>query len=697
MKRIIDFILSHLPVFYKVFLFLISIILILQLFPRQAGFQYEYQQARPWMYEDLLAPFDFAILKTEKELEQERKEVLSDFRYYFKIDHTVYDKKLAELCDDFETAWKRKYSTDEKFDKKKKHNSQVIFDILDHLYYERGIIFLDDTLANKGPEYEINLREGQVAEVRTLSDFYTISEAYEYINSRMETISQQDDTVDVDLIKPLLEDALTHNVFYDEELNEKAKKEQLALISPSRGMVQQGEKIISKGELITSDKYQVLKSFEKEYNKQLGDLSVNYIIYLGQFILISLSMIVLSLFLKTFRKDVYADNRKIILILVSILFMVLLTGLVVKHNIDLLYLVPVCIVPIVIRSFFDNRLALYVHIITIILIGFMVPKSFQFVFLQFIAGIIAILSMVTLRRRSQVFFTAGLIFLTYIAVFTGLSLAQTGSFGEIESINYAYFGGSALLTLFSYPIIFLLERIFGMSTDFSLLELSDTNNRLLRDLSMKAPGTFQHSLQVANLAEEAIIEIEGNPLLTRTGALYHDIGKMDSPLYFSENQSSGINPHDELEPEESAEIIIDHVIKGVEKARKYNLPEYLIDFIRTHHGTNKARYFYSMSVKNQEADDVDQKKFTYPGPKPFNKETAVVMMADGVEAASRSLDKPDEESINELVERIIDEQVKENQFDNADITFKDITTVKKIFKQKLNNIFHIRIAYPSER
>ncbi len=697
MKRIIDFILSHLPVFYKVFLFLISIILILQLFPRQAGFQYEYQQARPWMYEDLLAPFDFAILKTEKELEQERKEVLSDFRYYFKIDYTVYDKKLAELCDDFETAWKRKYSTDEKFDKKKKHNSQVIFDILDHLYYERGIIFLDDTLANKGPEYEINLREGQVAEVRTLSDFYTISEAYEYINSRMETISQQDDTVDVDLIKPLLEDALTHNVFYDEELNEKAKKEQLALISPSRGMVQQGEKIISKGELITSDKYQVLKSFEKEYNKQLGDLSVNYIIYLGQFILISLSMIVLSLFLKTFRKDVYADNRKIILILVSILFMVLLTGLVVKHNIDLLYLVPVCIVPIVIRSFFDNRLALYVHIITIILIGFMVPKSFQFVFLQFIAGIIAILSMVTLRRRSQVFFTAGLIFLTYIAVFTGLSLAQTGSFGEIESINYAYFGGSALLTLFSYPIIFLLERIFGMSTDFSLLELSDTNNRLLRDLSMKAPGTFQHSLQVANLAEEAIIEIEGNPLLTRTGALYHDIGKMDSPLYFSENQSSGINPHDELEPEESAEIIIDHVIKGVEKARKYNLPEYLIDFIRTHHGTNKARYFYSMSVKNQEADDVDQKKFTYPGPKPFNKETAVVMMADGVEAASRSLDKPDEESINELVERIIDEQVKENQFDNADITFKDITTVKKIFKQKLNNIFHIRIAYPSER
>jgi len=695
MKRITEYIVSHLSFIYKIFLFLISIVLIVQLFPRHAGFQYEFQQARPWMYEDLLAPFDFAILKTEKELEEERKDLLDDFSYYFTIDYTVYDEKLADLCDNFENSWKRKYGNDQRYDKKKKHNSQIIFDILDHLYYEKGIIFLDDTLAKKGPDYEINLREGQVAETHQLSDFYTITQAYDYINSELERIAAEDDLADIDIIKPLLEDVLTHNVFYDEDLNNKALKEKLATISPSRGMIQQGEKIISKGELVTADKYQVLKSFKEEYNSQIGDLSLNYIIYIGQFVLVSLSIIVLSLFLKTFRKDVYANNRKIILILVSILFMVLLTGLVVEHNIDLLYLVPVCIVPIVIRSFFDNRLALYVHIIAIILIGFMVPRSFQFVFLQFIAGIIAILSMVSLRRRSQIFYTAGLIFLTYIIVFSGLTLAQTGSFKEIELINFVYFGGSAVLTLFSYPIIFLLERIFGLSTDFSLLELSDTNNKLLRDLSMKAPGTFQHSLQVANLAEEAVIEIEGNPLLTRTGALYHDIGKMDSPMFFTENQSTGVNPHNEITSEESAAIIIDHVIKGIEKARKHNLPEYIIDFIRTHHGTTTTRYFYSMFIKNNDAGTLDREKFTYPGPKPFNKETAVLMMADAVEAASRSLNKPDEESINELVENIINTQVKENQFDNANITFKDITKVKKIFKQKLSNIFHIRVAYPS--
>jgi len=406
-------------------------------------------------------------------------------------------------------------------------------------------------------------------------------------------------------------------------------------------------------------------------------------------------MIVLLLFLNFFRKDVYADNRRLLLILMSVLLMVFLTSIMIRNNFDYLYLVPVCIVPVIIRAFFDNRLALYIHIITIILIGFLIPRSFEFVFLQFLAGIIAILSMADLRRRSQLFYTAALIFATYSAVYFGLSLAHTGSFDNLYWRDFAYFAGGAFLTLFAYPLIFLFERMFGLPTDFSLLELSDTNNTLLRKLGMEAPGTFQHSLQVANLSEEAIIAIGGNSLLTRTGALYHDIGKIKNPLYFIENQSSGYNPHDEISFRESARIIIDHVIDGIEMARKHNLPEYVIDFIRTHHGTTTARYFYMMEMNENPDEAVEKSDFIYPGPRPFSKETAVVMMADSVEAASRSLRKPDEKSISQLVNNIIDTQVNEKQFDNADITFKDITKVKSILKRMLLNIYHVRVAYPT--
>ncbi len=687
-KKIFDF----LPAIYKIFLFLISIFLIVQLFPRQVGFQYEFQQARPWMYDDLLAPFDFAILKTEDELNKEKQEVLDTFKYYYHKDIIIYEDILESVSKNIEDRAKTDYTNTII----KKEILKLAEEVLSNVFLEKGIIDLNDTIIDKESNYKIRIQKNQVIEIKELSDFLTLSEAYSYIKDTLNYANKEFKDINITkFLKPLLWDKLTPNVIYNESLNNLTIEEKLSNISTTKGMIQEGEIIVSKGELITADKYQILKSFKAEYNHQMADYSYNYIVYIGQLILVSISIIALALFLITFRKDIYADNRKIVLILVSILFMVLLTSIVVKHSIDLLYLVPVCIIPIVIRSFFDNRLALYVHIITIILIGFMVPKSFQFVFLQFIADIIAILSIVTLRRRSQIFFTAALIFLTYSAVFTGLSFAQTGTFWDIDYMNYGYFAGSAALTLFAYPIIFMLERIFGMPTDFSLLELSDTNNRLLRELSMKAPGTFQHSLQVANLTEEAIIEIGGNPLLARTGALYHDIGKTEHPMYFSENQSTGVNPHEEISYEESADIIIDHVIKGIEKARKYNLPEYIIDFIRTHHGTNTARYFYLMSIKDSSEDEVDKNKFTYPGPKPFSKETAVLMMADAVEASSKSLENPDEKSINDLVDSVINAQIEEKQFENANITFKDITNVKRILKQTLSNIFHIRIAYPS--
>ncbi len=675
----------------RIILFALSIFLIVLLFPRQTGFFWEFSQARPWMYEDLIAPFNFAIQKTPEELAQERAEVLSDYTPFFRKDPVVYDRQFQLMNTRFELLWSELETEEELAESLKERTKSIALNIFDTIY-QRGVIFLEGEMSEADKETDILLLDGAVARSRKVGDFFNIREAFQYANRVLER--ENIEPRRRSLLRNVLENSITHSVFWDEETNTKAISSAMERISPTRGMVQQGEKIISKGELITAEKLKILESFRAEYSRQLGSASANYLVFLGQFLLVSISIVVLSLFLWVFRKEVFHNTRKLIVVLLSIFLMILLTSQVVKYNIDLLYLIPVCIVPIIIRSFFDNRLALYVHITSIILIGFLVPRSFEFVFLQFIAGIIAILSMAGLRRRSQLFTTVSLIFLTYAAVFTGLSLAQTGTFSELDPVTYVYFAGSALLTLFSYPLIYIFERTSGLPTDFSLLELSDTNSTLLRELNTTAPGTFQHSLQVANLSEDAINIIGGNSLLVRTGALYHDIGKMVQPHYFIENQKSDINPHDEISYTESAEIIIGHVIKGIEKARKHDLPEYIIDFIRTHHGTTTTRYFYAME-KNENPDrEIDKELFTYKGPKPFSKETAVLMMADSVEAASRSLKKPNEESINNLVENIIDNQIEEKQFDNADITFKDIKIIKNVFKNRLMHIFHVRIAYP---
>ncbi len=690
MKQIFHWLQRQFSNIIKGFLVLLSIFLLVQLFPRQPGFDYEYQQARPWMYEDLIAPFNFAILKTPAELEKEQEEVMADFLPFFSRRPTIRESMMESFEKAFEEAWNEKYDENDE-PVLKRQSREAGINILDHLY-NAGIIFFDEKFREKPANFQIRVVEDNVARSTVLGAMYTIQEAYLYVLSVLDDL---DDRTDASLLQPLLENALSHNVFYDEGLTERTIAAELDNIPLSRGMVQEGEKIISKGELVSPETYQILESFRVEFQRQTGDASMQTILYAGQFVLVSISMIVMLLFLYFFRKDVFSDNRKILLILLSVLLMVFMTSLVIRSNIDYIYLVPVCLVPVIIRAFFDNRLALYIHITTIILIGFLIPRSFEFVFIQFIAGIIAILSMASLRRRSQLFVTVALIFATYSAVYFGLSLAHTGSFKNLYWPDFAYFAVGAFLTLFAYPLIFLFERLFGMPTDFSLLELADTNNSLLRNLGLRAPGTFQHSLQVANLSEEAILAIGGNSLLTRTGALYHDIGKMQNPQYFTENQSAEFNPHDEISYKESARIIINHVIDGIELARRQNLPEYIIDFIRTHHGTTTARYFYTMQVKESQDEEVSKADFIYPGPRPFSKETAVVMMADSVEAASRSLGKPDEKKIGQLVDQIIDTQVQEKQFDNADITFRDISTVKGIFKRMLLNIYHVRVAYPS--
>jgi putative nucleotidyltransferase with HDIG domain len=406
-------------------------------------------------------------------------------------------------------------------------------------------------------------------------------------------------------------------------------------------------------------------------------------------------MLVLYMFLRRFRKEVLESNMRIAFILLIVLMMVIIATASLRFGLFSIYVLPFAILPIVLNTFFDSRLALFVHFITILLVGFFVPNGFEFVLLNVVAGMVAIISLTDAYRRSKLVVTAAFVILTYSVIYMGIGLVQEGDLRQIDYTYFSWFGVNGLLILISYPLIYVFEKTFGFISDATLMELSDTNQPLLRKLAENAPGTFQHSLQVANLAEEAVHHVGGNPLLVRTGALYHDIGKMDEPLYYIENQSSAINPHDNLEFEQSARIIIDHVRKGVELAKKNKLPEPIINFIRTHHGTTTVQYFYRSFLRKYPEAEVDVQKFSYPGPRPDSKETAIVMMADSVEAASRSLKSITEITIDKLVDNIITSQMTDEQYNEAQITFKDITTIKEVFKKRLQNIYHVRISYPA--
>jgi cyclic-di-AMP phosphodiesterase PgpH len=673
---------------YKVTLFLISIVVVVLQFPQEGKFKYEFNKGKPWMHEDLIAPYDYAILKSDDEVNTEKESALENTSLFFAYDTLIEEQKINIFRNEFSKKWNEKYP--DASDGLMNSTLNAGLTVLDTIY-SKGIIQLGDQLENREKEFVINIISNNVAEERELSSVYTIQSADEYITS---TVSATPG-IDAELLTPLLENALSQNVFFDVDFTASYREGILSGISLTRGMVQKNERIISKGDLVTSEKFQMIESLKKEYEKQLGSSSKAIWIFLGQLLLVIISYTVLFLFIFSFRNEIFNDNRKVFFILLNIFIMVLVTSLVIKLNVDYLYIIPLCLIPVIIRAFFDTRLALFVHIVTIIITGFLVPNSFEFVLLQLIAGIIAIISIVNLRRRSQFFMTTILVFITYSGTYTGIVLMQEGSLKEINENSFIWFAVSSLLVLFSYPLIYIFEKMFGFITDVSLMELSDVNSKLLRELGQKAPATLQHSLQVANLAEDAIYAVGGNALLTRAGALYHDVGKMDMPLYFTENQSAGVNPHDELTSEESAAIIISHVRKGIEHAKKHNLPERIIDFIRTHHGTRRTMYFYNQFVKNNPGETVNDAIFRYHGPIPYSKETAVVMMADSVEAASRSMKKPDEKTINDLVDSIINSQIELKQYENCDITFRDVTIVKKILKKKLQNMFHVRIDYPA--
>ncbi len=685
MNRIFFFLRYRYSTIYKVLMFLATMVLMVFFFPKSARFSYEYNQGYPWNYSSLRAPFDFAVLKTATELEEEKKMLLSELVPYYKINTDLSDSLIGELNESFEDSWKAKYKDKEKL--KIKNKSSEFTETVYYKLLQKGI---RNNIENKQTNGQINLLKGNEAISVPLNSIYTLATAQNFIDQEI----AKSKNIDSELVKIVLMNQLFQNVEFDEETTNKEKENLLSGMSLTYGLIQKGELIISEGELVTAEKFQELESLRLEFEKQLGGNMEFLGILIGHVILILFVFLSLVMYLNLFREGILDDSRQILLLLVSMLAFVVPESLLMQYYPEYLLILPLPLLAIIIRSFFDVRTAMFVYLLTVIIIASFMPNGYNFMFLQLITGIITIVSIHHLQKRSQFYLSSIYIFISYSLIYIALLLVRDGSLDNFELNTIYLLAISAALTLFSYPIIYFFEKVFGQITALTLLELSDTNSALLRDLARKAPGTFQHSLQVANLSEAALLEVGGNTLLARAGALYHDIGKMYHPLYFIENQTTQVNPHDELSYEESAEMIIDHVIKGIELAKKHRLPEEIIDFIRTHHGDRKVEYFYRLAVKEEGEDLVDEKIFTYPGPAPFSKETAVLMMADSIEAASRSIPKPDETKLNNLVDNIISGQMMTGQYDNADITLKDINRIKKIFKKMLLTIYHIRIEYP---
>jgi putative nucleotidyltransferase with HDIG domain len=673
-----------------VLIYFVSILLVYFMFPREGKFRYEYTRNTPWKHENLVAPFDFPIYKPEQQVQRERDSILNHSPLYFDYDSTISNNILNSFKEDYK-AMGATLSGDGNGSETWQLASHGVADLLKTIY-QAGIIERHPVLDGLSPEQtSVMVVIRGVAEEHRLSDFYTGPSAYQYILQHSEGIPDASMAV---VNRLNLNDYLQPNTLYDEDMTNKVRVAAVEELALTQGMVQSGQLIISRGELVSGTQFQIIESLRREYefNPNVGK---NYlVVYVGQFLLISLVFLALFWFIYYFRKDVLISAPQTLFTLGLIVVMVGLTRAASTREAVSVYVIPFALVPIFLKTFFDLRYALFIHIVTLLLAGFWVPNSYQFVLMNFLAGLVAVFSLRSYYKRGILFYTAIFVLATYVFIYILLSILQDGDFTTINWINALWLAGNGFLILTVYPLVFLFERVFGFLSDATLFELSDSNQPLLRKLAEKAPGTFQHSMQVASLAEEAIMKVGGNSLLVRAGALYHDIGKMEHPQFFIENQHEGSNPHNELDFRSSARVIIDHVTLGVETGRKYNLPDKIIEFIRTHHGTSTVQYFYRSLINSNPEEEVDIDEFTYPGPKPSSKECAVVMMADSVEAASRTLKIYTSETISELVEKIVSRQSEEDQFSDADITFSDISIVKDIFKNRLSNIYHSRIEYP---
>jgi putative nucleotidyltransferase with HDIG domain len=521
---------------------------------------------------------------------------------------------------------------------------------------------------------------------------HSIKTAYLELNDTIRKLAGRYYT---DLIQKMnLSDFVAENLSFDEKLNQNERKQLLDELSSTKGMIQAGERIIFQGDLVGSEKYIILESLKKTYETKRGDNIEYFLVIAGRIVIISTLIALMFLYLIFYRRELFDHKRKLTFIILMIVIMVFMAAIATKIESINIYIIPMAILPILVRIFFDSRTAIFSLMITTLLIGYFAPNSYEFIILQMIAGIIAVFSLNKLHKRSHVVFSALWVFLAYSIVYIALALVQEGSLKTINWTTLKWFGFSSFFIFITYPLIYIFEKIFGFVSDVTLIELSNTNQPLLRKLAEEAPGTFQHSLQVANLAEAVIHRIGGNPFLVYAGALYHDIGKTYKSEYFIENQVAGMNPHDSLDYLKSAEIIIDHVTKGVLLARKYKLPEVLISFITTHHGTTQSNYFYKKYQIENPGMEVDSTQFSYPGPLPHNKEMAVLMLTDGIEATAHSLKEKSATAFSEMIDYIVEQKIKSNQLIDADLTLREITILKSTLLEKLVSIYHVRIEYP---
>lgn len=662
-------------------LFLIATVVIIYFIPRENKFSYTYTVNRPWPYGLLTAPFDFHVQKSEGQIELERDSVMNTFQPYYTENADIEKEVIGRLEDEA----KKDDIPDEYVSYIKSKLAQI---------YKVGIISAENfEIVNKTQKKQFKLREANnKTRVSTcnLNAFYTPRSAYEKI------INDRPDMLKSSVFKSLnINDFLTANVLYDEETSNKVKEELLGQIVMYKGMVQSGEKIIDRGEIVDARTFDILNSYVKEVESRGGTKTNPFWLIIGQVLMVLMLVASLGVFLLFFKPRVYKNRKELMFILLSVVVFCVVSSISVNLKLySLLFIIPFAMPTILIRTFIDSWTAMVVHVVIVLLCSLMVPQPAEFMMIQLLTGFIAILSLRNLSERSQLLYCALLILLTYMISYTGWILCFEGDISMINWRMYVYFCINFIFVTFTYVLVYVCERVFGFISEVSMIELSNINRPLLQKLSEVAPGTFQHSMQVSNLVSAAATRIGANAPLVRTGALYHDIGKMTNPAFFTENQSPGMNPHAGLSYKESAKIIIAHVEEGVKIAKKYNLPQQIIDFIETHHGRGKAKYFYN-SYKNEHPDEiVDVTDFTYPGPNPFSRETALLMMADTVEAASRSLPEYTEESITNLVNKLIDGQLEDGLMKNAPITFQEIEMAKRVYIDKLIRIYHSRIAYP---
>lgn len=665
--------------FMKAILVVVSTALIVYFMPRGDEFGYKYELNRPWNYGLLIANTKFPILKNDSLIHQEKETTMRDFQPYYNYNKVVRDTMMNRLYNEAAMEWQGENST------VYVHHIAALLDTI----YKRGVLSGEDYARMKDDEHHKSIRivKDNEAESVPLSRVFSLRSAYDYIIT--EDASQYSSLV---LRQFNINELIQQNLTYDKLKSETELDENLQNISSYNGFVQAGQKIVDRGETVTDEVYDILRSYEKDYERRNTiETKIPYR-SIGQTIFVLVIFVSLITYLSLFRVDYFENVRNVTLLFALPVFFCVVASLMVSHKILNVFMLPCCLVPIVIRVFMDSRTAFMFHCGMVLIISMMLTNNYEFIIVQLVAGMVAIQTLRELSQRSQIVRTAFILFLVYVIFYTGYSLHHENDI-KMDTWMYVCFTVNCVLLLFTYPLLWMLEKMFGFTSDVTLVELSNVHNPLLQRMTEVAPGTFQHSMQVANLSAEVANKIGGKAQLVRTGALYHDIGKMERPAFFTENQN-GVSPHKHLTPLKSAEVIIAHVKNGVALADKNHIPDSIKRFITTHHGLGKAKYFY-ITYKNEHPDEkIDEKVFSYPGPNPSTKEEAILMMCDAVEAASRSLPEYTEDSINQLVDKIIDNQVTEGFFSECSITFKDIATAKMVLKDKLKTIYHTRISYP---